>query len=393
MRLKFAALYLVGLALASAQIALTNEAIIKMVKAGLVKQFAGFIPPGQVMPVPDVVDTLAAGMKSISFQDLVPGSEGVRVTDDIPPLVWAVDLVLAVKGGTRSNAARDLNDIPDELFSTQKLIRKSMPGKGNSNAILVTFDHALELVMVLPGQVAKQFRVKACDILKRYMAGDASLVKEIEANAASNAPVNRLAKASITPVAKRACLAQPQDAMQAACNARKEHIYDTYQKYMEIQERVVDPTAKAAFSEMLLSNTQALLATPLVPAPDKPRQKDGYVYCFQSAGQPDVVKIGFTNNRKIRLGAVNRQRKREGINDPFVCRYSVRTLDAERDEKFAHAHFAAVRLPGVGELFRTTAESVRDFFERDIKPRYLKESGIGDYDASDVDMDTEDYDT
>jgi hypothetical protein len=57
---------------------------------------------------------------TISFRELISGSEGVRVTDDAPPLIWAVELVMAIKGGTRSHAACDLRDIPDAMFSNQK---------------------------------------------------------------------------------------------------------------------------------------------------------------------------------------------------------------------------------------------------------------------------------
>ena len=134
---------------------------------------------------------------TISFRELISGSEGVSVTDDAPQLIWAVDLVMAIKGGTRSHAARDLRDIPDAMFSKQKLVRKNMPGPGNSNTALVPFEHALELVMVLPGAMAKAFRVKAWDMLKCYLAGDGSLVREIEANAASDAPIHVVARESL----------------------------------------------------------------------------------------------------------------------------------------------------------------------------------------------------
>lgn len=133
--------------------------------------------------------------RTIAFDELVPGSDGVRITED--GLLWAVDLVVAVKGGSRSNAARDLREIPDELFSNQKLIRKSMPGKGNCNTILLAFEDALELIMVLPGNTAKAFRVQACDILKRFFAGDQSLHAEINRNSASSAPIHAMARGEL----------------------------------------------------------------------------------------------------------------------------------------------------------------------------------------------------
>ena len=53
--------------------------------------------------------------------------------------------------------------------------------------------------MFLPGEKAKQSRSAMANILQRYYAGDASLVAEIEANAASTDPVAQMARASMAP--------------------------------------------------------------------------------------------------------------------------------------------------------------------------------------------------
>ena len=135
-------------------------------------------------------------MATISFDELLPGHV-VRVTDDSPPLVWAVDVIMAVTGQTRSNCARTLREIPNNLFSNQKVIRKSFPGSGNSNTPLVAYKDALTLVMVLPGTAAKAIRQKAADILTRYFAGDPTLAREIQANAESQAPINQMARAAL----------------------------------------------------------------------------------------------------------------------------------------------------------------------------------------------------
>ena len=238
--------------------------------------------------------------------------------------------------------------------------------------------------------------MKVGNYMVRILNGDPSLIREIEDNAASDAPLPKMARASMpppAPPAKRFCITAPQDTMQAVYVSRNEWIFDAYQKYMEIQERVTDPVAKAAFSGMLVSNTQALIATPPVLSIEKSRAKKGHVYCFQSTAQPELVKIGLTTGAvKQRLHQVNYQSKVEKTNGPFVYKYSVRSLDIERDEKLAHAHFAAVRLPGRGELFRTTPESVLDFFERVIKPGHGMESGeaadmeVEEMDCADMDV-------
>ncbi len=54
--------------------------------------------------------------------------------------------------------------------------------------------------MVLPGKVAKETRTQFASIIKRYMAGDASLMDEIKANAESNDAMNQLARADMPQV-------------------------------------------------------------------------------------------------------------------------------------------------------------------------------------------------
>lgn len=51
--------------------------------------------------------------------------------------------------------------------------------------------------MVLPGRMAMEIRRKFADILLRYFAGDASLGPEIDANATSDHPINRAARAAL----------------------------------------------------------------------------------------------------------------------------------------------------------------------------------------------------
>lgn len=70
-------------------------------------------------------------------------------------------------------------------------------GRGQQEQPVITFSGALILMNWLPGENAKAWRGKTADILKRYFAGDASLLKDIEANAASDAPINQAARAAL----------------------------------------------------------------------------------------------------------------------------------------------------------------------------------------------------
>lgn len=132
----------------------------------------------------------------ISFAEIVQGRDAsVRVTVD--GMIYAVDLVMVVTGLSRDDAGKTLRRLSDETFPSDKLSERTLPGKGNAHTKLVSFQHAIELIMVLPGQVAKEARTQFSNIIKRYMAGDESLKDEIDANAQSGSPLARMARASV----------------------------------------------------------------------------------------------------------------------------------------------------------------------------------------------------
>jgi T5orf172 domain len=285
------------------------------------------------------VDTVTRGLSMISFKSLVPGSEGVRVTDDTPPLIWVVDLVMVVKGCDRRHAARDLDAIPDTLFEVQKLVLKVLPGNGKWPVKLLTLKDAMDLIMVLPGPQAKLFRQQACDILTRVLAGDQTLHSQIDANATSTAPLHVLARAAAPPgigqpVAKKtSVMMEPSD-----LTTRGNQICDMFDRYRNSNGGVVAPAIGQVYEGAMLAVFQGL----------DPRNGCGefesvykYVYCMQSQEHPDIVKIGRSQDVKARVVKINYERK----DDPLIYRYSVRSLDSVRDEKLAHAEFAAFRVP------------------------------------------------
>lgn len=130
-------------------------------------------------------------MRVFNFKELVPNGH-VTVTED--GMLFAVELVMVVTGKDRVHANSTLYKIKEEHFCYQNLVIKKMPGKGNGRCKLVSFDHAIELIMALPGEGAKEYRAKFVDVIKRYLAGDKSLIEEVNANAESNAPINQMAR-------------------------------------------------------------------------------------------------------------------------------------------------------------------------------------------------------
>jgi len=130
-------------------------------------------------------------MRVFNFKELVPNGH-VTVTED--GMLYAVELAMLVTGKDRVHANSTLYGIKEEHFNYQKLVIKRMPGRGNGRCKLVSFDHAIELIMALPGEGAKEYRAKFVDVIKRYLAGDKSLIEEIKTNAESNAPINQMAR-------------------------------------------------------------------------------------------------------------------------------------------------------------------------------------------------------
>ena len=90
-----------------------------------------------------------------------------------------------------------LNRLDESVYSSKNFVERQLSSHGGRPIKLVSFKNALELVMVLPGKIAKETRKKFCDILKRYMAGDQSMHDELDANAKSDSPIAQMARESL----------------------------------------------------------------------------------------------------------------------------------------------------------------------------------------------------
>ena len=109
-------------------------------------------------------------------------------------LLYAVDLCMVVSGKNNNDAAKDLRNIPINTFDPFKYVERQLH-RGHTTKLL-SFQDAIQLIMVLPGKTAKETRQKFADIIHRFLAGDSSLIVEIQANAASDAAVQKMARAS-----------------------------------------------------------------------------------------------------------------------------------------------------------------------------------------------------
>jgi uncharacterized protein with PIN domain len=107
----------------------------------------------------------------------------VRVTED--EMLYAIDLTCAVTGLARKQASTALLRLDEDMFSSSKFIDRHGP-RGGQPIKLISVSDAIELVMVLPGKMAKTIRTQFADIIKRYMTGDETLEEEIKNNARKN---------------------------------------------------------------------------------------------------------------------------------------------------------------------------------------------------------------
>ena len=158
---------------------------------------------------------------SISFDELVKGREStVRFTVDM--LLYAVELVMVMTGSDRHDSAQSIRRLTEEIFPQvcipcrvlliqtrkqfvflcyllvnslilwmscqNKFIVRRQSTRGGHPTKLISFQDAIELIMVLPGKVARESRIQFADVIKRFIKGDESMHAELEQNKAQGVP-------------------------------------------------------------------------------------------------------------------------------------------------------------------------------------------------------------
>ena len=202
---------------------------------------------------------------AISFAQILHGREAsVRVTSD--GLIYTVDLVMVVTGLARDQAGLALRRVLAKNSLSINLIERNTGGKGNSRTQLVNLKDALQLIMVLPGEMAKTVRAQIGDVMKEFFKGSESLVDQIRANAVSNSPICQLARACEDPaaVAPSACdapgkkrqLQMEEFEMQIVMDERKQQLS---MMVSEAQMKAADAQIKAADAQMKVMGVQKML--------------------------------------------------------------------------------------------------------------------------------------
>lgn len=146
-----------------------------------------------------LASSIRSGMSLMQFDELVAGAT-VRFTFvDGVQYLSVRDFIMVVCDQDQDRAGKTWRNLSEDRKNEvrQYLTNFKFTGRGQQIQPTITFPGALKLIMWLPGEKAKTFRTTICGILKRYFAGDPSLLDDIQANAASNAPLNQAARESL----------------------------------------------------------------------------------------------------------------------------------------------------------------------------------------------------
>ncbi len=181
---------------------------------------------------------------------------------------------MVMTGKNRNDAGKDLRNLDEETFQSAKFTDRQLSTRGGYPTKLVSFQDAIELIMVLPGKVAKETRTKFADIIRRYIAGDRSLVPEINVNAQSDAPIAQLARAADAVNVDQMALPlkrkleelqiaeleiQIQTKKQEYAIKKQEYVIKSAVQYRELcQDTVMDERARLIFKDYFLNGAMTL---------------------------------------------------------------------------------------------------------------------------------------
>lgn len=121
-------------------------------------------------------------------------------------------------------------------------------GSGQRDTPCMTIKGLQRLLMLLGGKVAAEFRAIVEGVFTRYTAGDTSLIEEIHANAASDAPVQQLCRNALEHEAP-AALGKRKEMEALELEERREALVRSRQALITERERV--PLIRVEYVERL----------------------------------------------------------------------------------------------------------------------------------------------
>ncbi len=229
----------------------------------------------------------------------------MRITGD--GLLYAVDLSMVVTGKNRDDAGKAIRNISDETFQSANFTERQISSHGGHKTKLVSFEHAIELIMVLPGKVAKETRAKFANIIRRYLAGDKSLIVEINANAASNSPIAQLARVSLDApvldeVTKKRQLEREDALFEIEMAERRQRLVhltmETNVKAAEVQVKVMD------VQRMLMDTYTSLCPNRIIDERARLMFKDNFLNLASPASYQLAIENGGVGSRPFTVSDV-----------------------------------------------------------------------------------------
>ena len=194
------------------------------------------------------------------------------MTDD--GFLHAVPYVAVMSGKSRDDAGKTIRNLDNDIFQSENFTDRQLSKRGGYPTKLISFHHAIELAMILPGKLAKETRTGFANIIRRYLAGDGSLVKEIQDNAASSSPIAQMARASmgnpdLDQISKKRQLERDDMLFEMEMAERKQRLLhatvETQAKTVSIQktlrdeyaalcpDQIMDDRARVMFKDSLLN--------------------------------------------------------------------------------------------------------------------------------------------
>lgn len=104
----------------------------------------------------------------------------IRKTDENPSRISVIDVVAAITGQNKSNAAVAFKRLQrDHPAVTANSSDCKFPGERQRKTPVTDVRGIVEIIMLLPGHTAARVRRQVAELLVRYLGGDISLVDEV----------------------------------------------------------------------------------------------------------------------------------------------------------------------------------------------------------------------
>ena len=141
-----------------------------------------------------------------------------------------------------STLIADDSDYRDDILA--HVVYMKFPGQGQRDTPTMTLAGLQKLVLHVGGRFGAKYRELLSDTFRRVMAGDESIIKEVQANAVSNSPMHQLYRESL---AEEPAVGLPTGGEVASINAdhkRKLEELEVKRLQVEIERQEIENHAK-----------------------------------------------------------------------------------------------------------------------------------------------------